>query len=183
MLRNISACLFDNYELVSGTRFENIYLYYVFTKVAIIGSLHTVKSVMNVPIKTANQHFTVYKIIALSTRILKYKFFLYHSDFSYFALSSSQRDYALFTATDLQRCSSSSISVCLINMASLYTNSYVESNLHFQTTGEYGLCRRSTHLHHNTPTLQRHSTVWIFHFPQRTRQLTLPARQQELENI
>jgi len=38
---NTSLC-FENYELVAGTRFENIYSYYDILKVAIVGSLHNV---------------------------------------------------------------------------------------------------------------------------------------------
>jgi len=77
ILRNISLCLPENYELAAGTRFENIYSYYELIKVAVVGSLQNVKLIMYVPIKTANQHFTVYRIIGLPNWIGKDKFVLY----------------------------------------------------------------------------------------------------------
>jgi hypothetical protein len=59
ILRNISFCLPENNELAAGTRFENIYSFYDLIKVATVGSLHNVKLIMYVPIKTANQHYSV----------------------------------------------------------------------------------------------------------------------------
>jgi hypothetical protein len=57
-----------------------------------VGILHYVKLIMYVPIKTANQHFTVYRIIGLPNRIGKDKFVSYQIDFSYVVVGSSQRD-------------------------------------------------------------------------------------------
>jgi hypothetical protein len=107
----------ENYELAAGTRFESIYLYYDLIKVAIVGTLRNVKLIMYVLIKTANQHFTVYKIIALPNHIGKDKFVLYQFDFPYFIIGSSQRDYALLTETELQQCTTSTITVCPVSTA------------------------------------------------------------------
>jgi len=116
ILRNITFCLPENYELAAGTRFENIYSYYDLIKVAIVGSLHNVKLITYVPIKTANQHFTVYRIIGLPNRIGKDKF-CFISDFPYFVIGSSQRNYALITKTELQQCTTSTITVCPVSTA------------------------------------------------------------------
>jgi hypothetical protein len=95
ILRNISLCLPENYELAAGTIFESIYSYNDLIKEAIVGSIHNVKLIMYVPIKTANQNFTVYRIIGLPNRIGKDKFVLYQIDLPYFVTGSRQRDYAL----------------------------------------------------------------------------------------
>jgi len=77
ILRNIPLCLPENYEVAAGTRFENIYSYYDLIKLAVVGSLHNVKLIMCVPIQTANQRFTVCRIVGLPNRKRKDKFVLY----------------------------------------------------------------------------------------------------------
>ena len=59
----------EGYELVAGTKFENIHLYYDCMQTAIVGDLHHIKMILNVPLKTANRHFMLYRILALPTRI------------------------------------------------------------------------------------------------------------------
>jgi len=95
-----------NYLLVLDLK---IFTHYDLIKVVIVGSLHNVKLIMYVAIKSANQHFTVYRIIGLPNRIGKDKFVLYQTDFPYFVIGSSQRDYALLTETELQQCTTSTI--------------------------------------------------------------------------
>ena len=169
ILRNISLCLPENYELAAGTRFENIYSYYELIKVAVVGSLHNVKLIMYVPIKTANQHFTVYRIIGLPNRIGKDKFVLYQIDFPYFAIGSSQRDYALLTDTELQRCTTSTVTVCPVSTAFYdIQTATCPLSLYFQTAAEPKPCRKTILLNHDIPVLRRYDTVWIFHFPQPT---------------
>jgi hypothetical protein len=81
ILRNISLCLPENYELAAGTRFDSIYSCYDLIKIAMVGSLHNVKLIMYVPIKTANQHFTVYRKIGLPNLIGKENLFYIKSIF------------------------------------------------------------------------------------------------------
>jgi hypothetical protein len=49
ILRNISVCLPDNYELIGGTKIENIYIYYEVIKVSIIGNSHGIKLILEFP--------------------------------------------------------------------------------------------------------------------------------------
>jgi hypothetical protein len=131
------------YDLAAGTRFESIYSYYDLIKVAMLGSLHNVKLLMHVPIKTANQHFTVYRIMGLANRIGKDKFVLYQIDFPYFVIGTSQRDYALLSETELQKCTTSTITVCPVSTAfyDIQTTTCPPS-LYFQTAGENKPCKR-----------------------------------------
>jgi len=57
ILKNVSFHLPENYELIAGTRDENIHFYYKFVKVAAIANSHYIKIILNVPIKTAGLHF------------------------------------------------------------------------------------------------------------------------------
>jgi len=49
VLRNISLCLPENYELIAGTKFENIHLYYELIKVTTVGNAHGIKLILAVP--------------------------------------------------------------------------------------------------------------------------------------
>jgi hypothetical protein len=75
ILRSISLSLPENYELAAISRFKSIRSYYELIKVPIVGSLLDVKLIIYVPIKTANQQFTVYKITGLLNRIGKMNLF------------------------------------------------------------------------------------------------------------
>jgi hypothetical protein len=60
ILINISLNLSDNYELVAGTKFQDVYLYYELVKVALVGYADGVQLVQSVPLKTAAQLFTIF---------------------------------------------------------------------------------------------------------------------------
>lgn len=49
----------EGHELVVGTRKGNIYLYYKLVSVALIGNLHGIKIIINVPLKTTDLQFTL----------------------------------------------------------------------------------------------------------------------------
>ena len=140
MLRNVSLHLPENYELVAGTKWENIHLYYDLVKVAMLGNSHNIQMIMRIPFRTANQNFTLHKLIVLPTRKSKDKFIKFYPDFSYFGLSFSQRDYILLKATDLQQCTRGSLVVCPANVALYDAQSLIcEGRLFFQTTGDNNL--------------------------------------------
>jgi hypothetical protein len=67
IVRNVSFHLPEGYELLVGTRTENVYLYYELVNAALIGDANSVKLILNLPLKTANRYFTLYKVIALPT--------------------------------------------------------------------------------------------------------------------
>jgi len=55
ILRNISLCLHRNYELVAGTKLDNIHWYYELIRVTVVGSIHGIQLIMEIPLKTASQ--------------------------------------------------------------------------------------------------------------------------------
>ena len=123
IFRNISLCLPENYELIAGTKFENIYLYYELIKVTTVGNAHGIKLIFEVPLKTESQSFTLFRIIALPTPVLNDTFALYELEYEYFGLSHSQRDYILMTAADVQKCNAGSITICPADRALYDTRS------------------------------------------------------------
>jgi hypothetical protein len=77
ILKNVSLHLSENYELIAGARKENIHLYYDLITVAAIGDAHHIKIILNVPLKTTNCYFVLYKILALPTRTFNDTFNIY----------------------------------------------------------------------------------------------------------
>jgi len=92
ILGNVYLHLPESYELIVVTRTENIHLYHELVKVTVVGNVHFMKLIINVPLKTASRHFTLHKINALPPRISKDKFVKYSGDVPYFGLDDSQRD-------------------------------------------------------------------------------------------
>jgi hypothetical protein len=46
-------------------------LYYQLATVTLVGNAHGIKNIINIPLKTANQHFSLYKIIVLPVECLE----------------------------------------------------------------------------------------------------------------
>jgi len=170
ILQNVSLRLPEGYELIFGTRAENIHLYYNLIAVTVLGNVHSVKIVIRVPLKIVDRHFTLYKFFP--TRISGNKFVKYSIEFPYFGLSDNQH-IILLTEADLGHYKINDITVCPADVAiySSQTLNY-ESSLFFQTVTNQLTCRRSLLLNHQIPTLRRHKTTWFYHLPE-SRQITL----------
>jgi len=167
ILRNVSLQLPENFELIAGTRVQNIHLYYKLISVTVMGDAHGIKLLINVPLKTAESYFTLYRIIALPTRLTNDKLIRYQIDFPYFGLNHNQHDYVLLNEADLRRCTVSTTTVCPANMA-VYSMQMVscESSLFFQTADSYRICRKSLLVSHSMPTLLNHESTWMYSFPE-----------------
>jgi len=77
ILTDISLNLPENYELVAGTKIQDVHTYYELVKVALVGNAHGVQLVIRVPLKTAAQSFSLFKIVIFPMRshdsFLKYQ--------------------------------------------------------------------------------------------------------------
>ena len=108
-----------------------------------VANIHGIK-IINVPLKTAGRHFTLYRIIVFPTRILEDNFVKYSIDFPYFSIDSSQRDYLLLAEADFSHCEASSVTICPANMAVCSVQTItIESSICLQTTASTKLCRRN----------------------------------------
>jgi hypothetical protein len=167
ILKNISLRLQDGYELVAGTKFENIHLHYDCIRTAIIGDPYHIKIILSVPLKTVNRHFMLYKILALPTRISNSMFIQNLPDFLYFGIDHIQRNYILLTDVEFSYCTRCSFTICPANKA-IYSTQMITcgTSLFFQKTNSLQSCSRRLLLHHKTPLLQRYDTALIYHFPE-----------------
>jgi hypothetical protein len=64
-LRDVSLHLPENYDLAAGAKLQIVLEYYQLVKVAFIGDPHSLNIVMNIPMRTAEQQFTLYKFSVL----------------------------------------------------------------------------------------------------------------------
>jgi hypothetical protein len=158
ILRNIFLCLPENYELIAGTKFDSIHEYYELIKI-------TIKLLLEFPLKTESQRFTLFRIIVLPVLIINDTFAVYQLENDYFGLSHNQRNFILMTEVDVQKCDTSSVTICLADRALCDVRSITcESKLYFQTITKDGPCSGSLRLNYETPTLLRHEGVWVYHF-------------------
>jgi len=62
------------------------------------------KIILNIPLKTVNRHFVLYKVIVLPTRISGDKFVTYSIEHSYLGIDNKRHDFILFTQADESFC-------------------------------------------------------------------------------
>ena len=161
ILKNMSFNLRDSYDLLAGTRVENIHLYDII-KVTAIAIAHQIKMVMDVPLKTANRHFILYKIFTLSTRVANGTFIQYLPEFLYFGINDIQHNYVLYTEAELNHCTKGIITVCPVDKAMFSTRVVTcASSLFFQSPDSHISCPRKVLLNHQTPLLHRYESIWI----------------------
>jgi hypothetical protein len=55
---------------------------------------------MKIPLRTTEQRFSLYELIALPAMIAEGKFVKYSPEYPFFGLSISRRDYVLLSAAD-----------------------------------------------------------------------------------
>ena len=111
ILRNITPHLREGYELIAGTRTEEIHHYFESSKVCIVVNFHCIKLIIHIPLKSVDHCFTLYKIIILPERISLDKFVQYAIDYPYVAIQVSQQVYITCTEKDYSKCVTSSITV------------------------------------------------------------------------
>jgi hypothetical protein len=126
---------------------------------------HGVQLVLSVPLKTAAQIFTLFKILVFPMWLSPDTFLKYQLDYHYFGLAVDQRDYTLLTEADLQRCTTNSVTICPAKVP-LYHSQVLtcEGSLFFQNSNSYQLCRKNLLRHYQTPTLIHHGSKLVYHF-------------------
>jgi len=123
---------------------------------------------MDIPMRTADQSFNLYKLIAMPTRVHGDTFIKYDPEHLYFGLSVSQRDYVLLNAEDLQQCTLGNIRICRIRVPLFDAQTpSCESSLYFQNHKGAPLCKRSLLPSYEQPTFQRHEITWVYQSPTR----------------
>jgi hypothetical protein len=123
---------------------------------------------MNIPIRTAEQQFTLDKFSVLPAILSGDKYAKHIVDFPYFGLSRSQRDYILLNKGDVRQYTAGDHKVCEAD-SPLYDARVLtcEASLFFQAVGVHNLCRRILLFNYDSPNLQKQGSIWLYHFPGR----------------
>jgi hypothetical protein len=154
----------EGYEWVFGSRYADFYKYYEIIQVAVLGNTNAIKIVLNVPLKTVNREFALYKLFALPSLISNTTSVHYKPSFRYFAFSEIQHRYALLIQAEVDHCIGGNVAICPADTAINFTRVVTcESSLYFQTLDTHRLCQRQILQQPSTPTWTRHGTVWIYH--------------------
>ena len=168
ILRNVTLQLPDGFELIFGTKTENMHHYYQVAKEVVVAKVHHVKLMISVPLKAAYHLFTLHRIITLPERTFSDKFILYTTDYAFLGLQTGRRDYISLSESDFDKCSKGDVVVCPVNTAVYSIQSLTcEISLYFQAVSHYRLCKRNLLPHPQFPNLQRHGTLWTYYFPTR----------------
>ena len=88
IIRNLSLHLPKGYELVARTKQQNIFLYYDLITVAMVGDSHYLRLIMKIPLRTTEQLFSLYELIAPPARIVGDKFVKYSFEYPFSAFRS-----------------------------------------------------------------------------------------------
>ena len=65
ILRNVTLLSPDGFQLMFGTKTENMHQYYQTATVAVVANVHHVKLLISIPLKAAYNLFTLHRIITL----------------------------------------------------------------------------------------------------------------------
>jgi len=140
---------------------------------SIVANSLSLELILHIPLKSADHSFTLYKIITLPERISPDKFVQYAVDYPYLAVQVSQPGYLPFTETDYNRCVSSSITVCPLDLAIFNKQSLTcAASLFFESPNSQQLCKRNLLFNYRQSTMVQHQNIWIYYFPT-PRQLTV----------
>jgi hypothetical protein len=81
-----------------------MYLYYEVLQVIMITDVHSFKLVLNVPLKTVNRQYELFKMIVLPTCIFDNTCAQFETEKGYFGINSLQRTYFTLSGEDILKC-------------------------------------------------------------------------------
>jgi hypothetical protein len=162
----MSLIIPETYELVASIKLQDVHKYYDLISLSMVGDAHGLCLVLEIPLNSANQIFNLYRIVTLPIKVFEDTFAVYSLEYQYIGWTYDQRDYARMTESDLQACKIGSITVCPANNAILDAQTVTcEAQLFLQRATKERACRRKLLVHYDTPTLVRHGSKWVYHFP------------------
>ena len=128
-----------------------------------IATTHCIHSILNVPLQTADHHYTFFRIITLHIHATSDKFVQYSVDHAYFGIQHSQQTYLLLTKACFNRYNKGSIVICPADIAVFDSQTNTcESSLFIKAGVTHPLCQRKLIVHHNIPALLRYCALWIY---------------------
>jgi len=170
LLKNVTLILPEGYELIAGLGPNNVYLNYEVIQAIMLADLHSFKLLLNVPLKTVNRQYELYKMIALPTRILNKTYAQFEIGNDYFGISLLQDTYLTLSEVDILKCRGEDIKICPANQA-VYSREFNSCalSLYLQSVQARELCKRTVITRPAPPKLERHGSIVLYYVtePQR----------------
>jgi hypothetical protein len=133
ILRNVSLIIPESYELAAGIKLEDIHEYYDLISTSMVGNAHGLCLILEIPLKSTNQIFSLYRIITLPTKVFDDIFAVYNLEYQFLGWTYNQRDYDRMTESDIRTCKVGHITICPADTAILDAQTLTcESELYFQ---------------------------------------------------
>jgi hypothetical protein len=163
MLKNVTLILPDGYDLIAGLRLNNVYLYYVVIEATMLADIHSFKLVLNVPLRSMNRQYNLYRMVALPTHISNNTFVQFEIEKDYFGVDLLQRNYLTLTEMDIVKCTGKDIMICPANHAVYSTeiDSCALSLFQFSRTRE--MCRRRVTSRLPQTRLERYGSTMLYY--------------------
>ena len=118
ILKNVSLDLPVHHELIFGTRFDNINLYYQAIEVVLVGDTHHVKLILNVPLKSESQVFELHRLFTFPTEITNDTHVEFKPTYTFLAYNQIYQSYSLLTEEEMKLCvGQNKIVVCPVRKA------------------------------------------------------------------
>jgi len=131
--------------------------------VSIVRNSHCIKLILHIPLKSADRHFKLYKIIILPERISSGKLVQYAIECSYLATQVIYHGYIPFTEKDYSKCATSTITVCALDSAMFNTQRLTVPLAYFSRVKTANNCVREIYFQQST--MIRHPNIRVYHFP------------------
>jgi hypothetical protein len=155
-----SLILPEPYELAAGVKIEDIHEYYELISTSLVGGANGL--IMKIPLRAANQVFSLYRIITLPSKVKEGTYAVYNFGYLFIDSTYNQRNYIRVTESDVQACKCRRISICPADTAILNTRILTcESQLYLQSVLRQQTCQRRVLVHYDTPVLVRYGSKWM----------------------
>jgi hypothetical protein len=117
LLKNVTLILPEGCELIAGLRPNDVYLYYKVIQTVMLADVYSFKLVLNVPLKTVNRQYELYKMVVLPTHILNNTYAQFEIGNHYFGINLLQRAYLTLSEVDVLKSREEDIKIYLANQA------------------------------------------------------------------
>jgi hypothetical protein len=99
----------------------------------VVGNAHGLCLILEIPLQSANQIFSLFRIITLPAKVLDDTFAVYNLEYQFIGWTYDQTDYVRMTDSDIGTCKVGIITICPATAAIVDAQTITyESELYFQ---------------------------------------------------
>ena len=157
----------EHHELIFGTTFDNVNLYYQVVEVALAGDTDRMKVILTVTLKSESKVFGLYRLFTFPMEITNDTYVEFKPTYTFLVYNQIYQSYSVLTEEEVNLCVGHKIVVFPVRRAIVYVTDVItcESSLFFQKPEARRLCPRQVTWNPSTPIWKRHETTWLYHMP------------------